>query len=80
MAFVEYPGGPAIARNELRPRSLAVAVTLGEIADGHHEHPDLPAGRLPNGCWRCIGCGKIVPKGTTWLNWCADCGYGEWEG
>jgi hypothetical protein len=55
-------------------------LTLGEIADTQHEHPDLPPGRLPNGCWKCIGCGRIVGKRGTWLNWCSDCGYDPWEG
>jgi hypothetical protein len=55
-------------------------LTLGEIADAHHEHPDLPPGRLPNGLWKCIGCGRIVPKNGRWLNWCSDCGYDLWEG
>jgi hypothetical protein len=49
------------------------------IATNHHEHPDLPPHRLANGCWPCIGCGKIVGKGTRWLNWCSDCGYDEWD-
>lgn len=38
-----------------------------------------PPGRLPNGLWKCIACGRIVGKRTRWLNWCSDCGYDEWE-
>lgn len=30
---------------------------------------DVP---LPNGCWKCIGCGVILPKNSGW-NQCADC-------
>lgn len=54
--------------------------TLGEIAEAHHEHPALPSERLANGLWKCIGCGRIVPKHGEWLNWCSDCGYDQWEG
>lgn len=53
--------------------------TFDELSKEFHEHPDLPPGRLDNGCWKCIGCGKIVGKNTTWLNWCSDCGYDWWE-
>jgi hypothetical protein len=54
-------------------------LTLGEIADQFHEHPDLPPGRLSNGCWKCIGCGIIVGRRSHWLNWCSDCGYDFWD-
>lgn len=30
---------------------------------------DVP---LPNGCWLCIGCGKILSPRRNW-NQCADC-------
>ena len=56
-------------------RELLLEPTLGELADTYHEHPDLPEGRLANGCWKCIGCGIIVAKHTRWLNWCSSCGY-----
>ena len=58
---------------------LELEPTLGELAEQYHEHPDLPEGRLPNGCWKCIGCGRIVAKHSKWLNWCADCGYDLWD-
>lgn len=53
--------------------------TIGELADANFDHPSLPPGRLPNWCWKCIGCGRIVGRGGRWLNWCSDCGYDEWE-
>jgi hypothetical protein len=30
---------------------------------------DVP---LPNGCWKCIGCGKILSPRRNW-NQCSDC-------
>lgn len=27
---------------------------------------------LPNGCWKCIGCGVILPQARKW-NQCDDC-------
>ena len=28
--------------------------------------------QMPNGCWRCIGCGKLLPKRLDW-NQCSEC-------
>lgn len=27
---------------------------------------------MPNGCWRCIGCGKLLRRDQDW-NQCSDC-------
>jgi hypothetical protein len=55
-------------------------IPIGKLAEMYHEHPLLPPGRLPNGCWTCIGCGKIVGKKGRWINWCSDCGYDWYDG
>jgi hypothetical protein len=50
------------------PRSVLRG--LAREAEGREiagiDHP------MPNGCWRCIGCGKFLRKASRW-NQCADC-------
>jgi hypothetical protein len=59
-------------------RELGEGLALPEPSEELSE-ADLPPGRLANGCWRCIGCGRIVGKDGRWLNWCSDCGYDWWD-
>lgn len=47
-----------------------VLAAIGREAEGREiVGIDCP---MPNGCWRCIGCGRLLPKDRDW-NQCADC-------
>lgn len=47
-----------------------------KVFSSSYVHPaDEP---MPNGCYRCIGCYKILPKSTDW-NQCPDCDTREPE-
>ena len=49
---------------------VSVLAAIGREAEGR-EIPgvDVP---LSNGCWKCIGCGVILPRARGW-NQCAEC-------
>jgi hypothetical protein len=58
---------------------MAVIAPVGDWATCSPEalalNPEPMAGYdvpLPNGCWKCIGCGKFVSPKRGW-NQCADC-------
>lgn len=49
---------------------LDVLAAIGREAEGQERvEYDVP---LPNGCWKCIGCGKILRRDSHW-NQCSDC-------
>lgn len=49
---------------------LDVLASIGREVEGNEILGiDCP---MPNGCWRCIGCGKLLPRDRRW-NQCADC-------
>lgn len=53
-----------------------VLAAIGREVEGR-EIPGIDC-PMPNGCWRCIGCGKLLPRGRNW-NQCADCDTREPE-
>lgn len=56
------------------PRSVLFAI--GREVEGREILGiDCP---MPNGCWRCIGCGKLLSRDSNW-NQCPSCNTREPE-
>lgn len=51
-----------------------VPLTTLTVLEREAEGREIPGVDVPlaNGCWKCIGCGVILPRSRSW-NQCSDC-------